>query len=266
MKYTLLDLTQNILSSMDGDEINSIADTTESRQVVEVIKTTYFNLVANGELPRDNDLFQLVASGDATKPVTMSLPDDAQAVFWVKYDYQTTDSPYPSFQEIQAMPFADFVIMVTNLDATDTAVTSYSYNNGAANWTLYCRNDVAPRFYTTANDGTILFDAYDNTVDSTLQSSKTMVYGQLAMPWTESNTFVLPLDDKQFQRLLNEAKSLAYAEIKQTAHAKAEKTARDLKIDQQVSKTKASLMGDYDKVFIQGRVNYGQLKPTGRYK
>ncbi len=266
MKYTLLDLCQNILSSMDGDEINSISDTVESRQVVEVIKATYFNLVALAELPRDNDLFQLVASGTSAKPVTMTLPTNAQAVFWIKYDHQTLTDTAVNFQEVHPLPFPDFVVMATNLDPTDTAVTSYSYVNGSSSWTLYCRNDVPPRYYTTANDGTILFDAYDSAVDSTLQASKTMVYGQLAMPWTESDTFTLPLDDKQFQRLLNEAKALAYAEIKQTAHAKAEKTARDIKIDQQASKTKTPLVSDYDKVQLQGRVNYGQLKPTGRYK
>lgn len=266
MKYTLLDLTQNILSSMDGDEINSISDTVESRQVVEVIKATYFNLVALAELPRDNDLFQLVASGDATLPVTMTLPDNAQAVFWVKYDYANADDDTVNYQEVHPLPFADFIVMATNMNPDETEVISYEYTNGSATWTLYCRNDVPPRYYTTANDGTILFDAYDSNVDSTLQSSKTMVYGQLAMPWTDNDTFVLPLDDKQFQRLLNEAKALAYAEIKQTAHAKAEKTARDLKIDQQASKTKAPLLSDYDKVQLQGRVNYGQLKPTGRYK
>lgn len=265
MKYTLLDLTQNILSSMDGDEINSINDTVESRQVVEVIKNTYFSLVALAELPRDNDLFQLVASGDADLPVTMTLPTEAQAVFWIKYDYQTADDTTVNFQEVHPLPFVDFIEMATNMDPSDTDVTSYEYSNGVATWTLYCRNNVPPRYYTTANDGTILFDAYDSEVDSTLQAGKTMVYGQLAMPWTENDSFVLPLDDKQFQRLLNEAKSLAYAEIKQTAHAKAEKTARDLKIDQQASKTKTPLISDYDKVQLQGRINYGQVKPTGRY-
>jgi hypothetical protein len=44
-KMTLLEMTQDILSDMDSDEVNSINDSVESLQVAQIIKTTYFNIV-----------------------------------------------------------------------------------------------------------------------------------------------------------------------------------------------------------------------------
>ena len=46
-KMTLLEMTQNILSAMDSDAVNSIGDTVESLQVADVIVETYYELFAN---------------------------------------------------------------------------------------------------------------------------------------------------------------------------------------------------------------------------
>jgi hypothetical protein len=267
MKMTLLEMHQNILSSMDSDEINSISDTPESRQVTEVLKTSYFNLVALGEFPRDDNIWQLDPSGDPDLPVTMSMPTDVTDLRWLKYDAQTVDEPNVRYQEVLPMPFWDFIQMVTNLNPDEDNVISYTHTVGTNTWTLYAKNDAPPRYYTTADDNSVLFDSYDASVDTTLQRSKTMAFGQKTFPWVETDNYILPLDDKQFIRLLNEAKALAFAELKQSQHAKAEKTARDLKIDQQSSKTKVPLISDYDRVAITGRPGiHGRLKPTGRYK
>ena len=43
-KLTVLDMTQKILSSMDSDDVNSISDTEESLQVVDIIEDTYHDM------------------------------------------------------------------------------------------------------------------------------------------------------------------------------------------------------------------------------
>ena len=40
-KMSLLEMTQDILSDMDSDEVNSINDSVESLQVLGIIKNTY---------------------------------------------------------------------------------------------------------------------------------------------------------------------------------------------------------------------------------
>jgi hypothetical protein len=264
-QYTLLELTQKILSSMDSDEVNSISDTTEAQQVVEIIQTVYYDIVGIGELPRDDDLFQLTASGDPDKPTVMALPSDVNDIRWVKYDYHTTDDTRVNYQKVTPMPLVDFIEMVTTFDTDEANVLAYTHEVGSSTWTLYCKTDNPPKYYTTTNDNTVLFDSYDNEVDTTLQTSKTMCYGQKAFPWTNEDSFVPPLDDKQSQRLLHEAKALAFAELKQAQHLKAEKSAREIRIDQQTSKNKIPLHSDYDLVVNMGRHPVGRTKPTGRY-
>jgi len=74
MKYTLLELVQNILSSMDSDEVNSIVDTVEAQQVVAIVKTVYNDILTRGELNVQKTLFNLDASTISTKPVLMTKP------------------------------------------------------------------------------------------------------------------------------------------------------------------------------------------------
>lgn len=93
MKYTLLELTQNILSSLNSDEVNSIGDTVESRQVSELIRTVYFNIAARAKVPEHWELKQLTPSGDLALPVLMYRPNDINKIEWLKYDCQTVSDP-----------------------------------------------------------------------------------------------------------------------------------------------------------------------------
>src|SRR6266705_2351490 len=85
MKRNLLDLTQSILSSLSSDEVNSISDTTESLQVAEAIRTTYFNIITRIGLTKNTQLIQLNPSLDASTPVLMYVPDGTSRIEWLKY-------------------------------------------------------------------------------------------------------------------------------------------------------------------------------------
>ena len=51
MKMNLLEITQDILNDMDGDEVNSIDDTFESAQIAQIIKSTYYAIISNRNWP-----------------------------------------------------------------------------------------------------------------------------------------------------------------------------------------------------------------------
>lgn len=253
MKYTNLDLVQLILASMDADEVNSVNDTTEARSVLGIVKTTYFDLASRAGLPRHNGLFQLTPSGDPARPVTMILPTNIASLEWVKYNWATVSNPELTMRTIQPLPLLSFLEQVMNLNTNDTNTQSYVETIDGNAFTLLCQNNSPPHYYTTANDGTVLFDRYDNTVDTTLQASKTMCWGQKEYAWSDSDSFVPELDDKQHQLLLNEAKSMCFIELKQTPHPKAEKNARRQWIDGQSDKTKVPLQTAH-----QRDPNYGR--------
>jgi hypothetical protein len=227
MKYTLLQLTQTVLSSMDSDEINSINDTVESQQVVKIIKTCYGDIFSRGNVPENYTIFQLTASGSSSYPTIMTLPTDAvKNCLWVKYDCRQTGETDTHFLPVERVSLEEFLNrMHAYAPSADTAsLQTFNYTIDGTSFQFIVDKVTAPTYYTTWDDSTFLFNSYDSVVDTTLQSSKTMCYGERQPPWTESDSFVPSLDDHQL--LIHEAKALAWAEMRQLTHPRAERSAR----------------------------------------
>lgn len=226
MKYTLLELTQAVLSSMDSDEINSINDSVEAQQVVEVIKTVYDDIISRGDLQSNKTLFNLVPSGDVTKPTLMTKPENLDRVEWIKYNRILNDEVDPHWEEMRFMPPGDFIEYIHNFNPSQTDVGTFDYVSDGNVITFAYKNNSSPQYYTTIDDNILVFDSYDSDVSSTLEASKTLAFGPRKTTFEATDSFVPTLQPQQFALLLNEAKSLAWAELKQTGHAKAEQTAR----------------------------------------
>ena len=226
MKYTLLDLTQSVLSSMDSDEINSINDTVESQQVVEIIKTVYDDIISRGDLTTNKTLFNLAPSADLTKPTLMYKPQNIDKIHWLKYDCRLNGETAPAWAEMSYLPTETFIEFTHSYNPDETDVDTFNILVDGFVLTFTYKNNTAPKYYTTFNDNTVLFDAYDSAIDSTLQSIKSLGYGTKATEFVKTDEFVPNLQPQQFALLLNEAKSLAWVELKQTQHAKAEQSAR----------------------------------------
>lgn len=322
MKLTLLQLTQNILSSLDSDEVNSISDSPESLQVATCIQTTYFNLVSRAGLPDQVQLFQLTSSGDVTKPVLMFKPANVDKVDWLKYlDTNPNDSGQidqfgafshgvntdltthvfsttsvtsntigtgsksfvvtaglaavagesvlitsglnqmignitsyvgttmivnvlqtvgsgtftswlitgpsigfttPNYKYVTLLPVQQFLDMVNEFNFNDGNVSQFVFTEGANSFNFYYRNDRQPQYATVVENQYFIFDSFDNTQDSTLQANKVLCSGQTIPVFTMADSFIPDLDDYQFPLLLSEAKSLAFFELKQMPHTKAE--------------------------------------------
>lgn len=217
--YTLLEYVQAILSSLDSDEVSNYNDTTESTQVAHIVKTVFNDLQARCDLPEHYQLFELTASGDNTKPTLMTKPSDVTSVLWVQYNKLLSGETDPLFQDVQFMPLDDFLRMQDSLKVSDSTVGSWDQTLDASDSiTFIYRNDKAPTFYTTWNDSTFIFDSYDSAVDTTLTKTKTRCYGRKDQTFTLSNSFVPFTDRDMCTLLLNEAKVLAFAELKQMGH------------------------------------------------
>lgn len=228
MKSTLLELTQAILSAMDSDEVNSINDTTESLQVANVIKFVYNDIISRANLPEHFDMFELNASGDVTKPTLMYRPANLQNLLWIKYDKREVGDTESNFQKVNYLEpkeFVDRILSYSQQDQTDVVTYTISTSNSSS-VEINGLNNKAPDYYTSWDDNLILFDSYDVSVDTTLMKNKTMVYGEYEPTFTMSDSFTPDLDSRQFSLLLNEAKAMAFAEVKQTEHARAERNAK----------------------------------------
>lgn len=226
MKYTLLELVQTVLSSTDGEEVNSIDDTVESSQVVEIIKTVYNDLVTRGDIASTKVLFTLTASGDSAKPVLMTKPSSIANIDYVKYNCEDDEDTDPVWRDMIYLPIHEFVNYVHTFRPSESDVDTMTHTLDSFNITFNFYNDRPPQYYTVLEDNSLIFDGYDSTVDTTLQSSKSIGYGTRDVVFVRSNTWVPELEAEQFALLLNEAKSLAWVEQKQSEHPKAEQAAK----------------------------------------
>jgi hypothetical protein len=238
MKLTLLEMVQQILLSMDGDEVNDIDETPESAAVARIVREAFYDIAGTLDLPEHHDIFKLEATGAST-PTTMTLPSDVMSVEWIKYNNIADDATDPVYLEVDFMPFKRFVEYVNSWDIDDDDnVQTYTLtgSNSADTTTLKCRQDAMPRWWTTPDDYQILFDGFDEDEDANLQASKTMCYGLIAPTFTLSNSFTPDLDHAGFNMLLNEAKAQCFADLKQSVNPRAERKARRNWIETQKKK------------------------------
>jgi hypothetical protein len=358
MQMTLLEMTQDILSSLGSDEVNSISDTTESMQVATCIKTVYNNIVSRADLPEMNQFFQLTASNDDTLPTLMYCPQGVSQIDWIKYfsqdnttftdqygayshdlnlDLQNNSgqngvgqaytslatapgnailyfSTVPSwveigqtvsdvtnalaipanttvigltaytvtlsnnvvspgvsagdniffspvtnplfYREVKILSISDFIHMIDWFNPLEGDVCSYQFQN----MNLRYKNDKVPQYCTVIQNFYVLFDSYDSTVDSTLQSAKSMCWGQMLPVFLMQDDFIPDVDDKQVPLLYNEAKALAFVELKQTVNPKAEQEAK--RGWSSLQKTKS--FTDKPTYFDQF-ANFGRRPQTGGY-
>lgn len=215
---------------MESDEVNSISDTVESYALAVLLRSVYYDLSIDLALPEHETLFQLDPSGDATKPVLMTIPENVALVRNIKYNIQTATETRPNYRDLIFKPFMEFMMDQNNLHGNTTHVDQMSFTQDAESFVLVYSTNAAPRYFTTMDDFTFLFDSYDNTLDTTLQKAKTLCMGVIYPPFSLTDNFTPDLDPSQFSLLKNRAKVRAFAELKQAPNQEAASEARRQKI------------------------------------
>src|SRR6266436_5033378 len=279
-QQTLLNMVQNILSAMSSDEVNSIGDTVESMQVAQIIQNKYYDIMARGDLTLDLQLFQLNPSDNSSFPVSMSLPTGVSRIDWLKYyntnpldntqnsqfgsfshdlntDLKTVGSGPtvpPGYAYVQITPIDYFLEITDRLDLTQNNVKSYLFKEGGNNFIFKYFTDRQPRMCTIIGNQFVVFDSFDKTQDGTLQASKTEAYGQILPTFLLQDNFVPVLDDLQFPLLLNESKSLAFYELKQMAHQKADQEIQRQWTVTQKTKSKSNKPSYFDQLDDYARI------------
>lgn len=227
MRYTLLELTQKVLSAIDGDSVSGISDTVESRSVVAIIERQYLELTNAGSLPEDFRLFNFDATGTST-PVVLQRPSYIDEVLWFKYNKVTEVDGEDIFSDVVYQKPELFFDRMASLSTSATNVDTCDITNDTGDTIrFYYTTDKPPDFWTSFDDKYIICDSYASDVESNLQQSKARGYGRFIKTFTVSDSFVPDIDDNLFPILLNESIATAFAELKQTQNARAERKARN---------------------------------------
>ena len=218
------------MSAMESDEVNSINDTTESQMVALLLKGVFYDVCTDLGLPQQEKIVEISASGDVSKPALMTLPSGVARVSWIKYDNKVTGDTHSNYQDVHYLPFKEFIERQSGLVNNTTGVTEMTFSSNGENHNVMCWTDRFPTYFTHLDNGTLIFDAYDSSEDTTLQKSKTMCFGWVYPTWTMSDSFVPPLDPGQFSYYINKAKVRAFNEIKREANQEAISEARRQKV------------------------------------
>ncbi len=226
-------MTQNILSALDSDNVDSIDETVESIQVAELVREAYYDLMSQRDWPFLRLLTSFTGLGDTNNPTKMLMPENINKVFWVKYNKK----------EVVYLDPEDFKNLVDNRTASAGIVDSNGYvlNQDPSYWTSY-------------DDKTIVFDGYNSAVDNSLQQSKSDVYGVKVAVWEHTDAFIPDIPEKFFATLLAEAKAQAFVNLKQQSNAREERKAQRGRVVLQ----NEAWRNDQAETRTNLRVNYGR--------
>lgn len=253
MRYTLLEAVQLIESALDSDEVNSYDDTVESLQVAYILRSVYYDMATELGLPEHETLFQLVASGDNAQPTLMTLPSNAVKLREMKYDNRKTGESYANYLPVQFVPFEEFIERQNGLRGDISDVGQMTYVVNGQSYRIMYRSNKMPDYWSTMDDGTLIFDSYDSTEDTTLQASKTMCLGPTYPTFTLANNHTPDLDPTQFSLWVNKAKIRAFKELKQQDNSEAVNEARKQKIVTQKRKRRVDTKPELQKITRFGR-------------
>ena len=233
-KMTLLEMVQNIASALETDEVNSITDTTESLQIAEVIKETFYELFNNIFIPEFQGMFTLMSYSNPASPNYLVAPEDVSKINWIKYKNARINNV---FQPVDYMNPEEFLNMMLAIpDDSDRTITTQDPTSGVQ-YNIYTNK--SPSFFTMFDDRHIAFDSIDLETESTLQDVNSVAYGWKDFDFLMEDSFVPPIDGNLFPLLLAEAKSVCFINLKQITSSKEEQRARRQRIRLQNDKFKS---------------------------
>lgn len=209
---TLLEIVQNTLSSMDSDPVNSISDTPDSRQIIEVAKETYFEVMMRDHWPHLGELIQLESVSDVTRPNYLRIPDNIFRVDEFRYDKQKFDAFKPNYTEVIYCPPSEFLKMIYSRNPSASNIIEVKNFNKVS---LYIYTDKPPQYWTSFDDEYIVCDSYDVLADSTLQMEKTSAIGFRIPSFESKDKFKPDIPEQFFPYYLAEVKRACHIYFKQ---------------------------------------------------
>jgi len=192
---TILEMTQDILSDMSSDSVASIADTNESERVAAIIKSTYYKLLSERNFPHLGRVMTLTALADSAHPTHMLIPSNVDRVEWIRYDQIQVAGDPARFVDIQYLHPDEFIELLATRNPQDTTTVKVVADFGGVN--LNIGITTPPKYWTSFDDQYVVFDSYMQSIESSMQASKSMARCYIDPQWGET--------------VLNHAVSTAYA-------------------------------------------------------
>lgn len=222
MKKTLLELTNAILLRMDSDPVNSINDTVESESVAQEVRDVCQALWTNRNWDSMRKLINLTASGTVSRPTHMSLNEDVKELIFINYNCIDIGETRKKYKPMKWLENDAFLRKINNRNNDQTTTDVIQDVTGIE---LLILNNKHPEYFTSFDDTNIVFDSYNSSVDSTLQTSKVQAEGYVYPTWVHEDDYIPQFPSEAFTAILEESKSRCMFAYKQMQDIKAEQEA-----------------------------------------
>lgn len=219
MKMSLLEMVQDIMSDMSSDAVNYIDETEESLQVVQIIKSTYNEMMTRREWPHLQRLLTLSSYGSVNHPTLMIPPENLRRLEWINYNRRSAAAPQDNFQPVKYLAPNNFVQLTNTRNIANPGVLLVVLPSGT---TIRVLNNVPPSYWTSFDDSLVVFDSFDRSIENTLQGPQSQCMAHVYPTWETIDTFVPDIPTHLFPALLAEAKSACFYTLKSQANEKAE--------------------------------------------
>ena len=188
---TLLEIVNDVLDSMDLEQVAGIDENLESQKVHRIIRGQYYLLASEQAWDHVKTVTQLTGLADVTMPTSMQIPSTVAQVNSVRYnttetgDTNETMTPVTFYENPE-----DFLDYVYGRNTGEDNVDIVTCPTGQDIWVL---NDVGPTCCTTFDGTYLVFDAYNSDEETTLHAANSVVVGLAAAAWTADDSFVPPM-------------------------------------------------------------------------
>lgn len=207
-QLTLLQVVNSYKNATEGFQVNNINEDYESETVAQVAEEVFYEVCGDfTDWTHKNKLTTLDSVGDSERPNYLSIPKDVYRIHdsVINYD-KRLDNTKTNYQPVHYLDPHKFLQLVNARNSDDSSITTVTDFNGTK---LLIHNERHPTYYTSIDDEYVIFDAYNSSLESTLQSSKSQVISQEEEVFYQDKDFVIPLPNNFIPTYLNLVKSRA---------------------------------------------------------
>lgn len=250
-KLTILSFVQQIAEAIEADEIDTLGETLEADAILTILQQTYNEVLdrRDWEFLRDRVVqLDLRAAGD-TKLNFLTIPPSVTAIQCLRYL-----SKAGKYVDLQYLEPCDFIAKLHARNPSDANITTVTNDDGIP---LYVVNDNAPQFYTSFDEESIAFDAFETVRGIGNQIADTVIVGNIK-PTADfvTPTATLPIPERMHSLILNEAIATANYRLRQTSDPRSERLARRQNIKMRELEPRTTR--------DQSEINYGRRTRSGR--
>lgn len=219
-KRTILKLVQDLGEGINTDEIDSLAETEEVVRIVNILKQSVQEILdrKTWEFMKDK-VRQLDDRVDATQLNTLLIPDDVVLIKCLRYKDDNG-----KFYDVQYLQACDFIEKLQARTSTQADIDIITNSDGVE---LLVKNDIVPQYWTSFDEETITFDAYNLATGSGNLIADSVIIADV-MPVTDFTdpTAVLNMPERMETLVFNEALVTCNYRIRQTRDPRADRVAR----------------------------------------